>query len=141
MTELVGESLYAAWMGAALIGALGLLALALASVGLYGVMSFTVARRTHEIGIRMALGATPGDVLKHVLWDGMALVSIGAMLGLMAAAAMTRLLTNFLYVVSAYDAVTFAGIPAVLAAVALFACYLPARRATKVDPVVALRTK
>jgi len=139
VTELIGASLYAARMGAVLVGVFGLLALLLAGVGLYGVMSFTVARRTREIGIRMALGAAAGDVMKLVLRDGMTLVAIGGALGLAAAATATRLLASFLYGVSTSDAMTFAGVPVILAAVALLACYVPARRATKVDPMVALR--
>jgi len=139
VTELIGASLYAARMGAVLVGVFGLLALLLAGVGLYGVMSFTVARRTREIGIRMALGAAAGDVMRLVLRDGMTLVAIGGALGLAAAATATRLLASFLYGVSTSDAMTFAGVPVILAAVALLACYVPARRATKVDPMVALR--
>ncbi|MDQ3652169.1 MAG: ABC transporter permease [Acidobacteriota bacterium] len=139
VTELIGASLYAARMGAVLVGVFGLLALALAGVGLYGVMSFTVARRTREIGIRMALGAATGDVMKLVLRDGMTLVAIGGALGLAAAAATTRLLASFLYGISTSDAMTFAGIAVILTAVALLACYIPARRATKVDPMIALR--
>jgi predicted permease len=139
MSAVLGSSLFAARMGAVLLAIFGLLALLLAAVGLYGVMSYTVARRTREIGIRMALGAQTGNVLRLVLKEGMVLVGGGVAAGLIAAAAVTRLLASFLYGVSPLDAATFAAIPLVLALAALLATYLPARRAAKVDPMIALR--
>jgi putative ABC transport system permease protein len=139
MSESIDNSLYAARMGAVLLAVFGLLALLLSSVGLYGVMSFTVARRTRELGIRVALGAQRADVFRLVLKQGMALVGVGIVVGLAGSAVVTRLLTSFLYGVSTTDSVTFASIPVVLAIVGLLACYVPARRAMKVDPLVALR--
>ena len=139
MSDVLSSSLFAARMGALLLAIFGSLALVLAAVGLYGVMSYTVARRTREIGIRMALGARTGNVLRLVLKEGMALVGGGVVAGLGVAAAVTRLLTSFLYGISPLDVVTFAAIPLVLGFVALLATYLPARRATKVDPMIALR--
>jgi len=139
MSERVANSLYAARMGALLLAVFGACALLLASIGLYGVMSFAVARRTRELGIRVALGARPGDVFRLVLLQGMTLVIVGLVLGIGVAVAVTRLLASFLYGVSTTDALTFTAIPALLTAVALLACYLPARRATKVEPLIALR--
>jgi len=139
MTELLGNSLYAARMGAGLLGVFGLLALLLAAVGLYGVMAYSVTRRTREIGIRMALGAQKSDVLRLVLYEGMALVGVGILLGLLGAFALTRLLASFLYGVSTTDPSTFISIAVFLAAVALLASFIPARRASKVDPMIALR--
>ncbi len=139
MSARVANSLYAARMGAILLAVFGGLALLLASIGLYGVMSFAVSRRTRELGIRVALGARPGDVFALVLKQGMLLVAVGLVLGLVVAAMVTRLLASFLYGVSTTDTLTFAAIPLLLALVALLACYLPARRATKVEPLVALR--
>ena len=139
MSDRVANSLYAARMGAILLAVFGGLALLLASIGLYGVMSFAVARRTRELGIRVALGARPGDVFRMVLRQGMTLVIAGLVLGVGVAAAVTRLLASFLYGVSTTDALTFTAIPVLLTGVALLACYLPARRATKVEPLVALR--
>jgi predicted permease len=139
MTELLNASLFPARVGAILLGAFGLLALLLASVGLYGVMSYSVSRRTREIGIRMALGARGGDVLRLVLGESLALVAAGMLLGLVAAFAATRLLSGFLYGVSPTDPAAFIGIVLLLALVALAASLIPARRAAHVDPMVAFR--
>ena len=139
MSDRVANSLYAARMGAILLAVFGGLALLLASIGLYGVMAFAVSRRTRELGIRVALGARPGDVFSLVLRQGMTLVIVGLALGLVVAAMVTRLVASFLYGVSTTDTFTFTAIPVLLTLVALLACYLPARRATKVDPLVALR--
>jgi len=126
-------------VGAMLAASFGLLALTLAAVGIYGVVAYAVSRKTREIGIRLALGAQRGDVLRLVLGNGMRLVGLGLALGLAGAFAISRLLAQFLYGLSAADPVTFAGVAVVLAAVATLANYVPARRALRVDPMVALR--
>ncbi len=126
-------------MGATLLGIFGLLALALAAVGLYGVIAYSVSRRTHEIGIRMALGARATEVMKLVVQQGMALAVIGVMVGLLLAVAMSRVLATFLYGVSAVDILAFSAAAFLLLAVAFLANYLPARRAARVDPMEALR--
>src|SRR5437667_159583 len=124
---------------AVLLGAFAAVALALAAVGLAGVMAFLVAHRTHEIGVRVALGAERGDVLRLVVGEGARLVVLGTVIGVIAAGALTRVLRSLLFGVTATDAVTFLVVPLLLAAVALGAAVVPARRATKVDPMVALR--
>ena len=114
-------------------------ALVLAAVGLYGIIAYTVARRTHEIGIRMALGAGRSDVLRLVMRRAVALTAIGIAVGLAAAFAVTRMLGSLLFEIDPHDPITFGGIAALLAMIALAASYVPAFRATRVDPVVALR--
>jgi predicted permease len=139
MSEQVADSLWQQRMAAALIGSFGALALLLTAVGLYGVISHWVAQRTHEIGVRMALGATPKDILGLVLGRGMTVAVLGVVLGVLAARGATRAMSALLYGVGTTDAGTFAAASLLLAAVALAASYFPARRATKVDPMAALR--
>jgi putative ABC transport system permease protein len=122
-----------------LFGVFAAVALILATVGVYGIISHSVSRRTHEIGIRLALGAQASDVLRMVVWRGMILTLIGMAIGLAAALALTRVMKSLLFGVSATDPVTFAVIALLLVGVTLVACWIPARRATKIDPIIALR--
>jgi putative ABC transport system permease protein len=139
LDNLVFESLKPRRFSLLLLGAFAALALALAVVGIYGVMSFATTQRTHEIGVRLALGASVSDILKLILRQGLRLTLMGVALGLTLALLLTRLLNTLVYGVSTYDPLTFVGVSVLLIAVALLACWLPARRATKVDPLVALR--
>ncbi len=139
MPQIIAESMSPQRVSAFLFAGFALIALVLASVGIYAVVSYSVAQRTHEIGIRMALGAQASDIFRLVVGQGMKLILIGITLGMIAAFAVTRLMASILYGVSATDFVTFAAISLLLSVVALVACYIPARQATKVDPMVALR--
>jgi len=137
--KIVDQALFGAKMGVVLLSVFGLLALGLASIGLYGIMAYSVNLRRREIGVRMALGAPQSSVLRLILKQGMSLVLAGVLIGLVAALAVARLLTRALYGVSASDPISLAGAVCVLLAVALVACYLPARSASRLDPLVTLR--
>jgi predicted permease len=139
MSAQIGNAVAATRLASTLISVFGLVALLLASMGLYGVMAWVVTRRTHEVGIRMALGAQVSDVLSLILKQGMFLTAIGVVIGLGLSFIFTRLIESQLFGVSATDPLTFTAIALLLIAVAFLACYVPARRATKVDPLVALR--
>ena len=139
MDRLLGESVAQPRFRTLLLGIFAALALVLASVGIYGVISYSVTQRTHEIGIRMALGAQAHDVSKLVIREGVALALIGVTIGLAASLALTRLMESLLFEVSTTDQSIFAGVGALIVAVAVLACWIPARRASRVDPMVALR--
>jgi putative ABC transport system permease protein len=139
MDEIRAESVAPERLNLTLLSIFAGLALVLAIVGIYGVMSYAVTQRTHEIGIRMAIGAQTWDVFRMILRQGMTMALIGVGLGLIGAFALTRLMTTMLFGVAPTDPLTFTVIAVLLTAVALLACYLPGRRATKVDPVVSLR--
>jgi predicted permease len=135
----VSNSFAARRLSMALLGVFAALALVLACVGIYGVISYLVGQRTHEIGVRMALGARRSDVLRLVIGHGARMALIGVAMGIAAALGLTRLMANQLFGVSAHDPLTFAGVASLLMLVAVAACYLPARRAVRVDPMIALR--
>jgi predicted permease len=141
LTQHMGTSLFPARMAAIVLGSFGLLALVLAAVGIYGVMSHVVAGRTREIGLRMALGAQLSDVQKLIVRQGMWLAAIGSLIGLALALGGAQLLKSFLYGVSATDPITFTGIGLTLLTIAFLACWIPARRASRVDPMIALRAE
>jgi putative ABC transport system permease protein len=139
MDELVSTSVAQPRLNLSLLVAFALLALILGAIGVYGVMAYAVTQRTQEFGIRMALGASSSDVLKQVFLEGGRLAVLGLALGLIAALGLTQLMSSLLFGVQPRDPATFIAAAAVLVLVALAACYIPARRATRVDPLVALR--
>jgi putative ABC transport system permease protein len=133
------DDLWLARTGAVMVGIFGAVALLLAMVGLYGVRAYTVARRTREIGIRMALGANAGDTLRAILREGLIVTSIGAGIGLLLSIAVGKVLSNLLYEVSGVDPVVSSTAVILLTVISLLACYIPARRAARIDPMLALR--
>jgi putative ABC transport system permease protein len=139
MEKTVADSISSKRFTMTLLGVFALLALLLASIGIYGVLSYMVGQRTKEIGVRMALGAQRFDVLRMVLKDGARMTMVGIMLGLAGALGLTRLIRSMLYGVKPTDPLTFISVAALLGVIAMFACYVPARRAMKVDPIEALR--
>ena len=141
MDDRIGRSLAARRFNMVLLAVFASLALTLAGIGIYGIVAYAVTERTHEIGVRLALGAQRRDVMAMIVTQGMAMAAAGAAVGVVSALLLTRLMTSLLFGVSAADPITFAAIPLLLAAVAFVACYLPARRATRVDPLAALRTE
>jgi putative ABC transport system permease protein len=140
-SEVAATTMAPTRIGAVVVGAFGLLALVLAAVGVYGVVSYSVSRRTHEVGIRLAVGATPGQVLRLVLLQGIRLAVVGVILGALGAAAVGQLLESLLYGVSAIDPLAFAVASTLLLLVAIGANLVPARAASRVDPLRALRTE
>ena len=141
LEQLLGTSVAPRKFNMLLLAIFASVALILAAIGLYGVMSYSVSWQTHEIGIRMALGANRGDVLRLVVRQGMKMALIGLALGLVGAFLVSRVMMDMLYGISPTDPLTFTGVSIVLLAVALLACLIPARRATRVDPIVALRAE
>jgi predicted permease len=141
LNQVISDSLAERRFSMIVLGGFAALALLLASLGIYGVISYLVGQRTHELGIRLALGAGRGDILRLVLSHGMKMVLAGVAIGLVAAFALTRLMESMLYGVGPTDPVTFGAIAMILTLVALVACYLPARRATRVNPLIALRAE
>jgi putative ABC transport system permease protein len=139
MRQVVSLSIGVRRFNTLLLGLFALLALILALVGIYGVISYSVSQRTHEIGIRMALGAERSDVLKMVVGQGLKLALVGVAIGIVGALALTQFLSSLLYGVKPTDPLTFIAVSLILIVVALLACYIPARRASKVDPMIALR--
>ena len=139
LEEVVGDSMAARRFTMVLLSVFAALALLLSSIGIYGVISYVVGQRTNEIGIRIALGAQQRDVLRLMLGEGMKMALIGVAIGIAVALGLTHLMVNILFGVSATDPLTFLGVATLLVLVALTACWIPARRATRVDPLVALR--
>ena len=139
MAAIVGSSIAQPRFRTLLLGLFGALAVVLAVIGLYGVLAYTVTQRTHEIGIRMALGAQMRDVLNLVVLQGMTLALAGIVIGLLAGLALTGVLSSMLYEVKPTDPITFGSVGLLLTAAAFLACYFPARRAARVDPMEALR--
>src|SRR5258708_28691978 len=139
MQQVVSDNMEDTSLQTVLLDTFAALALVLAAVGIYGVMAYLVTQRTHEIGIRLALGASRRDVLGLVLGKGLMLALAGVAIGIVAALALTRFLASLLYGVKPTDLATFAGAAILLAGVSVMACYIPARRAMRVDPMVALR--
>src|SRR5262249_7472222 len=139
MESYIGSSISRLRFGTLLMEAFAVISLTLAIVGIYGVMAHSISQRTQEIGIRLALGARPAAILSLIVGQGLVLAAIGVIVGLAAAFGLTRLMTSLLYGVSATDPATFAAIALLLTVAALVSCYLPARRAVKVDPMAALR--
>jgi putative ABC transport system permease protein len=139
MEEIVTRSISTQRLTMLLLSIFSALALVLSAVGIYGVISYLTGQRTHEIGVRVALGASSNDVLRMVLGQGLKITLIGVAIGLAAAFGFTRLITTLIYGVGTTDPITFASVAILLSGVALFACYIPPRRAMRVDPMVALR--
>jgi putative ABC transport system permease protein len=141
MEQVIADTLWQPRFNLQLIGLFAGVSMVLAAIGLYGVMSYSVAQRTQEVGLRMALGAERRDIMALLLGQGMKLALAGVALGLLAAFALTRLMTSMLFEIKPTDLTTYLIVSVGLIVVALLACYIPARRATKVDPLVALRTE
>jgi ABC-type antimicrobial peptide transport system permease subunit len=138
LQEIVANSIAKQRLAMILLSVFSALALVLSAIGIYGVISYLTGQRTHEIGIRVALGASRADVLRMVIGEGMTITLIGVGIGIAAALGLTRLISQLIYGVAAYDPITFVGVAVLLTGVALLACYIPARRAMRVDPMIAL---